>query len=229
LIDVMSQSFAAPRIRPLVCSLALLLLACDRADPAPKADPAPEAEPTPAPKAESNPAPVADPGPVLAPAPAPAPAPISDVEQDLVANTSTTTCVAMTDTRLDFEVDTYSGDINSIEAKAMIGGSERGTEVTLLVVPQTSSSATLPIAVRVLGTGSAKLIDGAGQSQTIVASSTGGAVNFEVNLPPDTSFSITSTTAMATNQPNKQGEAGPNPTPPSNKKAIIKPVAGCPR
>lgn len=133
--------------------------------------------------------------------------------------------------RFDFEVDTYTGDIQSIEAKAMVGGSTWSSDVTLHAVPGSGSSVIIPIAVRVIGPASATLTDGSGGVHTIVASPTGDAVPFDVSVPAGTTFSITSTVTTMTSEPkatNQVGEKGPRPAPPSNKKAIIKPITRCP-
>jgi hypothetical protein len=168
--------------------------------------------------AEKAPPAPADPGPEVGPAPAPAPGPMMAEEA---------ACAGMSAPRLDFEVDTNTGDITSIEAKASIGGALTASDVTLEFIPASGVSTSVPISVLVVGSASATVTDGAGGVQTVVATATGEPVQLDVNLPAGTTFSITSNTNMTTKA--DQPDATPRPTPPAPKKAVIKPVPICPR
>lgn len=145
-------------------------------------------------------------------------------EQDVLQGTATP-CTTMSAPQLDFDVDTNSGDILSVEAKAMVGGSTTVSSVTLYVT-STGTGASVAIGVRVIGSGSATIVDGTGATTTATATATGEPTLLSVSVPAGTTFSITSTTSMTTAAPDKTET--PRPTPPSAKKAVIKPVTRCP-
>jgi hypothetical protein len=183
--------------------------------------------PTPA-RSAGEPAPLSA---SLDPFAAPAPVPTEQAVDEAVAleGSETAVCTAMSGAQLDFVVDTLSGDIHSVEAKAMIGGAITQSSVTLHAT-KTGSSTSIPISVLVRGSGSATIADSNGQAQTVVASPSGGATSLSVFVDVGATFSITSTTTMMTATPERSDEGGdtPSPTPASPKKAIIKPVPTCP-
>lgn len=205
------------------CVLVIASLGCE---PAEKPG---ERGPPPKPSSEAA---APEPGPAPAPAPAPAgpeigpaPAPMGAVEEEEKLPTTTAPCVAMTGTALDFTIPATLDNVWSVEANAMVGGSDTATTVTLVTALGTTAG-TLTLGIGFDGsTGQVRVTDGNGSVQMVVPPSGDEKASLvTIDYVADATFVIEAFPSGSL----LPAKPRPNFPPPSNK-AVVKTVPTCPR